>query len=84
MNNFDEEKLVQLSDKYGLHKKKDEFKPKNNMSGYGLGVNLFTHIAVAMLMGHGIDKLIGNGHWGIVIFMILGFVSGFRQILKQA
>lgn len=39
---------------------------------------------VGLAIGYGLDKLFGTDPWLLFVFLILGIVSGFRELVKLA
>ena len=48
-----------------------------------VGVTLFANIFVGFLLGRFLDKILGTSPLLILVFMVLGVVSGFWSIYKQ-
>lgn len=61
-------------------------KPDN--SGMGAALRLSTDFAAAVLvgaaLGWGIDRFFGVTPWGMIVFLILGFVAGVLNVLRTA
>ncbi len=72
------------SDKLILKKKK--IIPKN-YSGYGIGMkmslDLFSSIVVGIMIGLGIDYFFSTKPIFLLIFLVLGIVSGFYNLYKS-
>ena len=72
------------SDKLILKKKK--IIPKN-VSGYGIGMkislDLFSSIVVGIMIGLGIDYFFSTKPIFLLIFLVLGIVSGFYNLYKS-
>jgi len=47
-----------------------------------LGLILPSSTAVGLFFGYMLDKLFGTHPWLLLIFMILGIVSGFYSLIK--
>ncbi|MEG3638178.1 AtpZ/AtpI family protein [Magnetococcus sp. PR-3] len=60
--------------------------PPPKLSGMGLGFRLATDLGSALLVGGTIgwmlDKLLETKPWLFIVFMILGFAAGFRNIMR--
>jgi ATP synthase protein I len=57
------------------------------VTGYGQAMKLSSEfiagIAVGAGLGWGIDKLAGSSPWGLVVFLMLGFVAGVLNVLRS-
>lgn len=49
-----------------------------------VGIQLVLSTFVGFGMGYFIDKFLGTFPWLTVIFLILGIVAGFRELLRVA
>jgi ATP synthase protein I len=47
-----------------------------------LGLMLPSSIAVGLFFGYGLDKLLGTHPWMLLIFLILGTVSGIYSLIR--
>jgi ATP synthase protein I len=47
-----------------------------------LGLMLPSSIAVGLFFGYGLDKLLGTHPWMLLIFLILGMVSGVYSLIR--
>jgi F0F1-type ATP synthase assembly protein I len=47
-----------------------------------LGLMLPSSIAVGLFFGYLLDKLLGTHPWLLLVFMILGTISGFISLLR--
>lgn len=58
------------------------------MRGYGiamrLGADFVACVVVGGAIGWGIDRLIGIAPWGLIVFILLGFVAGILTVLRTA
>ncbi len=58
----------------------------DSSSGYKLafrvGTEFFSGILAGLFLGYGIDHFFGTKPWGIVVMILLGFATGFRNIFK--
>ena len=50
------------------------------MKGYALGLSLFSHVLIGLFMGYWVDKLFNCSPAGILSFLFIGFIAGFRHI----
>lgn len=48
-----------------------------------LGLTLFVCIFVGVLIGRLIDEFLATSPWGIIVFSLLGTVSGFWSLYKR-
>ncbi len=60
--------------------KKPDFRRLAELSSIGL--LLPSSIAVGLFFGYLLDKLLGTGPWMLLIFFILGIVSGFLSLFR--
>lgn len=55
-------------------------------SGYGQAMKLSSEFIAGIVVGAGlgwmIDRLAGTSPWGLVIFLLLGFVAGVLNVLR--
>jgi len=49
-----------------------------------VGINLVASTFVGLAMGYGLDKLFGTSPYLMVIFLVLGIIAGFRNLMKIA
>ena len=54
-------------------------------SGYGQAFKLSSEfiagIVVGVVIGWTIDRLVGTSPWGLIVFLLLGFVAGILNVL---
>ena len=59
-----------------------------NASGMARGLRLSSELVVGVLvgalMGWGIDKLLSTSPWGMIVFLLLGFAAGVRNVVRSA
>jgi len=85
-----EKRLDQLSQ--ALEKEKDglngKTRAKTDSSGNALAMRLGSEFVAAVLvgavLGWGLDKLAGTAPWGMVIFLLLGFAAGVRNVIRAS
>ncbi len=57
-------------------------------SGYGQALRLSSEFVAAVLVGSGlgwvIDSFAGTSPWGIIVFLLLGFVAGVLNVMRSA
>jgi ATP synthase protein I len=49
-----------------------------------IGINLVLSTFVGLAIGYGLDSLFHTSPWLTIIFLILGIISGFRELLRIA
>jgi len=49
-----------------------------------VGLNLVFSTFIGLAIGYGLDKLFKTSPWLTIIFLILGIVSGFRDLVRMA
>ena len=69
---------------YKKSKKEDEkYKQLRNYGALsGIGVLFFSSVVVGYLLGNFLDKKFGTEPWCVVIFVTLGSVAAFIEMLK--
>ena len=59
-----------------------------NASGMARGLRLSSELVVGVLVGAligwGIDKLLSSSPWGMIVFLLLGFAAGVRNVIRAA
>ncbi len=60
--------------------KKPDFRRLAELSSIGLV--LPSSIAVGLFLGYLLDKLLGTAPWMLLIFLVLGIVSGFLSLFR--
>jgi ATP synthase protein I len=57
-------------------------------AGYALGFRLSSELVGGVLVGAGIgwavDKMLGISPWGLIVFLLLGFVAGVVNVVRAA
>jgi len=57
-------------------------------SGYARGFRLSSELVGGVLVGAGLgwllDRLLGISPWGIIVFVLLGFVAGVLNVMRSA
>src|ERR1700756_2371817 len=78
-------RLTGLGDQLGQHRPREPSesqgsRPAVSASGYALGFRLSSELVGGVLVGAGIgwalDRLLGIRPWGLIVFLLLGFVAG--------
>jgi ATP synthase protein I len=86
-------RLRGLGDKLGRHRPREPSEPHRSQpptsaSGYALGFRLSSELVAGVLAGAGIgwvlDRLLGISPWGLIIFLLLGFVAGVVNVVRTA
>lgn len=49
-----------------------------------IGINLVLSTFVGFAIGYFLDKLFGTSPWLTAIFLIIGIIAGFRELLRVA
>lgn len=86
-----DDRLAALDEKLDSREKAEEAKKhsaKSDMSGFGAGLKLSSEFISAILVGAGIgyliDRLLGTLPWGMIFFLLLGFVAGVVNVMRAA
>ena len=57
-------------------------------AGYARGFRLSSELVAGVLVGAGlgwrIDRLLGISPWGLIVFLLLGFVAGVLNVMRSA
>ncbi|MBF0557557.1 MAG: AtpZ/AtpI family protein [Nitrospirae bacterium] len=66
-----------------------EQKPEKSFIGHlldasSVGIQLVVSTIVGFLIGYGMDSLFHTSPWLTFIFLIIGIIAGFRELLKIA
>ncbi|BCB97144.1 hypothetical protein JZK55_20660 [Dissulfurispira thermophila] len=49
-----------------------------------VGINLVVATFVGLAIGYGLDKLFGTSPYLTIIFLIIGIITGFRELVRIA
>lgn len=49
-----------------------------------VGLNLVLSTFIGLAIGYGLDSLFHSSPWLTIIFLILGIIAGFRELLRIA
>lgn len=49
-----------------------------------IGLNLVLSTFIGLAIGYGLDSLFHSSPWLTIIFLILGIMAGFRELLRIA
>jgi ATP synthase protein I len=86
-------RLRGLGDQLGQHRPREPSeshgsRPAVSASGYALGFRLSSELVGGVLVGAGIgwalDRLLGISPWGLIVFLLLGFVAGVVNVVRTA
>ncbi len=48
-----------------------------------IGVGLVAATAIGLLIGYGLDRLLGTNPWLTLVFSVFGIVAGFVNLLRD-
>jgi ATP synthase protein I len=58
------------------------------MAGFGYALRLSSEFIAGIVVGAGlgwiIDRVAGTSPWGLIVFLLLGFVAGVLNVLRSA
>ena len=74
------EKIKVFEEKSNLNKKNHS--PKNVNVGIRVSIDLISTILVSILIGLGIDKIFSTHPIFFIIFLLLGVITGFYNIIR--
>ena len=74
------EKIKVFEEKSNLNKKNHS--PKNVNVGIRVSIDLVSTIIVSIFIGLGIDKIFSTHPIFFIIFLLLGVITGFYNIIK--
>ena len=57
---------------------------KQLMQASTVGINLVLSTFVGLAIGYGLDRLFNTSPWLTLIFLLLGIIAGFRELLRIA
>ncbi|MCE5194766.1 MAG: AtpZ/AtpI family protein [Nitrospiraceae bacterium] len=57
---------------------------KNLYQASVIGINLVLSTFVGLVIGYGLDKFFNTSPWLTIIFLLLGIVAGFRELMRMA
>jgi ATP synthase protein I len=52
--------------------------------GFQLSSELIAGVIVGALLGWGFDRLLSTSPWGLIVFVLLGFVAGVVNLVRSA
>jgi len=88
------ERLRGLGDALGRHRPREPVPGEErgrqpaSGAGYALGFRLSSELVAGVLAGAGIgwvlDRVLGISPWGLIVFLLLGFVAGVVNVIRAA
>jgi ATP synthase protein I len=88
------ERLRRLGERLGSERAETNAKPAPSASdgadpnGIGKAMRLSSEFIAGILAGFGIgwlmDRLLGTSPWGMIVFLMLGFVAGIMNVMRSA
>lgn len=57
---------------------------KQLIEASSVGIHLVVSTFVGLAIGYGLDKLFGTSPYLTIIFLILGIIAGFRELIRIA
>jgi ATP synthase protein I len=62
--------------------------PRADMSGFARGMRLSAElvggVAIGFILGWLLDRWLGTSPWGLIVFLLLGFVAGVLNVMRSA
>lgn len=52
--------------------------------GFQLSSELIAGVVVGALIGWGIDRLLSTSPFGMIVFLLLGFIAGVVNVIRSA
>ena len=49
-----------------------------------LGADFVAGVVVGGALGWGFDRLFGTSPWGLIVFLLLGFIAGTLSVMRSA
>ena len=63
-------------------------KPSEAMQLFGnvatIGMQLVAATFIGLAMGYYLDKWLGTEPWMLILFLLLGIITGFRDVYREA
>lgn len=83
-NAHDEDALARrIAAARGAEASKRDASKREESQGWSIAVEFVGAMLVGGLIGWFIDRQAGTGPWGLIILLLLGFVTGLRSVLRQ-
>lgn len=57
---------------------------KNLLNVSSIGIHMVACTFAGLAIGYGIDKLFNSSPWFTIIFLILGIIAGFVELIRLA
>jgi ATP synthase protein I len=86
-------RLRRLGDRLGRQRpdevsETDRGQPAADASGYARGFRLSSELVGGVLVGAAIgwafDRVLGISPWGLIVFLLLGFVAGVMNVVRAS
>jgi ATP synthase protein I len=62
--------------------------PRTDMSGFARGMRLSAElvggVVIGFILGWLLDRVLGTSPWGLIVFLLLGFVAGVLNVMRSA
>ena len=62
--------------------------PSTDMSGFARGMRLSAElvggVVIGFILGWLFDRVLGTTPWGLIVFLLLGFVAGVLNVMRSA
>ena len=62
--------------------------PRADMSGFARGMRLSAElvggVVIGVILGWLFDRVLGTSPWGLIVFLLLGFVAGVLNVMRSA
>jgi ATP synthase protein I len=63
-------------------------RPGPDMSGFARGMRLSAElvggVVIGFILGWLFDRVLGTSPWGLIVFLLLGFVAGVLNVMRSA
>ena len=85
-----EERRRQLGAKLAAHDPKEKAAKADGMGkspyakAFQLSTEFIAAIFVGALLGYLLDRFLGTTPWGMIVFLLLGFVAGVLNVMRSA
>ena len=68
-------RAAEASSRDGIHREESR--------GWSIAAEFIGAMLVGGFLGWAIDRWAGTGPWGMIVLLLLGFVTGLRSVLRQ-